>query len=129
MIHYPAAMLRYVVRDIRLSNGVVLPAGGLVMLEDDGVTDPLVNPSPETFDAHRYLRMRSHPNEETRHQFATTSTDNLVFGYGVHQCPGPHYPLIHSDSEADVTIGRQLASSELKVSGGLSFGTVSQSLN
>lgn len=92
-MHHTAAMLRYVVHDIRLSNGFILPAGGLVMLEDDGVMDPLINPSPETFDAHRYLRMRSQPNEESRHQFATTSTDNLVFGYGVHQCPGTQQPL------------------------------------
>ena len=81
-------MLRYVTRDIRLSNGVVLPAGGLIMLEDDGVMDPQVNPAPETFDARRYLRLREEKNEESKHQFATTSADNLVFGYGVHQCPG-----------------------------------------
>lgn len=122
-------MLRYVVRDVRLTNGVVLPAGGLVMLEDDGVTDPLINASPETFDARRYMRLRSQPNEESRHQFATTSTDNLVFGYGVHQCPGTPADLLeHSGSEADVAAGRQLASSELKVSGAWRHGVFSRSL-
>lgn len=81
-------MLRDVRRDVKLSNGVVLPAGGLVMVEDDGLVDPDVNPHPERFDARRYLHLRQQPNGEARHQFVTTSPDNLLFGLGNNQCPG-----------------------------------------
>ncbi|KAL3426501.1 ent-kaurene oxidase [Phlyctema vagabunda] len=91
------SMLRDVRRDVTLSNGVVLPAGGLVMVEDDGNKDPNINPQPEKFDAHRYLRLRDKPDGD-RNQFTMTSPDNLVFGYGTHQCPG-----------------RQFASNEAKV--------------
>ena len=79
-------MLRDVQRDVKLSNGVVLPAG-LVMLEDDGNSDPKVHPRPEQFNAQRHLRLRQQPDGD-RHQFVTTSPDNLMFGYGTHQCPG-----------------------------------------
>ncbi|KAH8128119.1 putative P450 monooxygenase [Trichoderma asperelloides] len=93
-----AGMLRDVRRDVKLSNGVVLPAGGLVMVEDDGLVDPDVNPHPESFDARRYLHLRQQPNGEARHQFVTTSPDNLLFGLGNNQCPG-----------------RQFASNEIKI--------------
>lgn len=81
-------MSRYVSRDIRLSNGTVLSSGSLIMIENDGPNNPEAFPDPEKFDAHRFLKMREQPGEELRHQFVTTTPDNMIFGHGIHACPG-----------------------------------------
>lgn len=81
-------MGRHVKKNVTLSDGSVLPKGSLILVEDDGPNDPSIYPEPEKFDAYRYLKMRERPGEETRHQFVTTSPDNMTFGHGQHACPG-----------------------------------------
>lgn len=58
------------------------------MVEDTGPRDPSIYPSPETFDMYRYYKWRQQPGEENKHQFVTTSPDNMGFGHGEHACPG-----------------------------------------
>lgn len=55
---------------------------------DDRPLDSSYYPDPETFDAHRYLKLRSQPGHENLHQFVALSTDNMLFGHGQHACPG-----------------------------------------
>ena len=88
LLRLTAGMLREVKRDVVLSNGVVLPAGRLVIVENDVASDLTINPQPEKFDAHRNLHLRQQPNGETQRHFLITSPHDLVFGYGSHQCPG-----------------------------------------
>ena len=83
-----ATMGRYVLNPITLSDGTVLPRGALLQVPDDQTSDSSIYPSPEIFDAHRYLKLRSLPGHENQHQFVTLSTDNMVFGHGNHACPG-----------------------------------------
>lgn len=40
------------------------------------------------FDGFRHYRKRLEPGEAYKHQFATTSNDNLHFGHGRYSCPG-----------------------------------------
>lgn len=74
--------------EVTLSDGTVLPANSLVMIENDGPNDPEVFPEPDKFDAYRSLRKRQEPGAEAKHQFVTTTSDNMIFGHGQHACPG-----------------------------------------
>ncbi|EME40210.1 hypothetical protein DOTSEDRAFT_74878 [Dothistroma septosporum NZE10] len=84
----PATMTRMCTKPVTLSDGTRLPQGALLMMLNDKTMDPSTYESPEKFDAYRYLRLRSREGEENRHQFTSTSADNLGFSYGVHACPG-----------------------------------------
>ena len=44
--------------------------------------------SPQDFDGFRYERLRRKPDEENKHQFATTDMNHLHFGRGKYACPG-----------------------------------------
>ncbi|KAL1981482.1 hypothetical protein VTN96DRAFT_2511 [Rasamsonia emersonii] len=80
---------RAVRQPLTLSDGVYLPKGvHLMMPVYPIVVDPEVTPDPYTFDGFRHLRNRERPGESTRHQFATTSDNNLHFGHGKYSCPG-----------------------------------------
>ncbi|KAF7198377.1 Cytochrome P450 monooxygenase [Pseudocercospora fuligena] len=82
------AMRRGLTKEITLSDGTVLPKNALILVSDSMTRDPTFYPEPEKFDAWRYLKMRQRPGEENKHQFVTTSPDNLFFGHGQHACPG-----------------------------------------
>ncbi|KAK4499081.1 hypothetical protein PRZ48_009593 [Zasmidium cellare] len=89
--YYPmgiGGMSRYVAREVTLSDGTILPADSLIMIENDGPSDEQVYPEPEKFDARRFLKLREQPGEEIKHQFVTTTPDNMLFGHGQHACPG-----------------------------------------
>lgn len=83
-----ASMNRLVKKDITLTNGSVLPAGSRIMVSDDKTADASTYPEPEKFDPARFLRLRSQPGEENRHQFVTTTAEHMGFGHGQHACPG-----------------------------------------
>lgn len=52
------------------------------------VMDPAIVPNPTDFLGFRHYELRQRPGESMRHQFATTSSDNLHFGHGKYSCPG-----------------------------------------
>ncbi|KPI42051.1 Dihydromonacolin L monooxygenase LovA [Cyphellophora attinorum] len=82
------SMNRLVLKDITLSDGIVLRAGSRIMIRDSKDVNAEAFPEPEKFDPHRFLKMRDHPGEENRHQFVTLTADHMSFGYGTHACPG-----------------------------------------
>lgn len=74
---------------LTLSDGTYLPKGvHLMMPIYPIVVDPEVTPDPYTFDGLRHYHNRELPGESNRHQFATTSDNNLHFGHGKFSCPG-----------------------------------------
>ncbi|CAK4001751.1 Fumitremorgin C monooxygenase [Lecanosticta acicola] len=81
-------MARVATENILLSDGTTIPAGAFVMTMNDRLRDPEKYSDPEKFDAYRFLKLRSRPGEESNHQFATVTSDNLGFGYGDHACAG-----------------------------------------
>ena len=80
-------MGRYVMEEVTLSDGTVLPKGSRIMVVGKNM-DPTVFPEPERFDAARFLRLREQPGQEHSWQFVTTSPDHMLFGHGQHACPG-----------------------------------------
>lgn len=52
-------------------------------------------PSPEEFDATRYLKMRREPGGATKWQLATVHASNMGFGLGRHACPGRFFAVHH----------------------------------
>lgn len=52
------------------------------------VLDPEVTPDPYNFDGLRHYYNRGKPGEAHKHQFATTSDNNIHFGHGKFSCPG-----------------------------------------
>ncbi|KAK3946255.1 cytochrome P450 [Diplogelasinospora grovesii] len=69
-------------KDLRLHDGVVIPAGTMIGLPAYAIAhDPqFYGPSPETFDGFRHVGGSA--------QFVTTNAANLAWGYGKHACSG-----------------------------------------
>ncbi|KAI4870598.1 cytochrome P450 [Hypoxylon rubiginosum] len=81
------SMMRYVEKDVELSDGTVLPKGSRIMVASNFM-DPTIYPEPEKFDAARFLKMRQQPGQEHSWQFVSTSPAHIAFGHGQHACPG-----------------------------------------
>ena len=81
-------MHRYVRKSITLSDGTVLPEGSTILIPDDHKFNAKTYQDPRKFDVERFLKLRSRPGEENRHQFVTTSVEHMGFGHGAHACPG-----------------------------------------
>ncbi|WYZ43563.1 hypothetical protein EsH8_VI_001262 [Colletotrichum jinshuiense] len=83
------ALGRRVMEDgVRLSDGSLLPRTTGVAVSSAKMWDPKVYPGPETFDGHRFLRMRESGTNEHVAQLASVSPEHLGFGIGSHVCPG-----------------------------------------
>lgn len=81
-------MHRYVRKSVTLSDGTVLPKGSTILIPDDHKFNAKTYQDPRKFDVERFLKLRSRPGEENRHQFVTTSVEHMGFGHGAHACPG-----------------------------------------
>lgn len=81
-------MRRYVMEDLRLSNGLVLKKGTRLNVDNRRMSDPDIYENPETYDPYRFHKMRSKPGRENASQLVSTSPDHLGFGHGEHSCPG-----------------------------------------
>lgn len=81
-------MNRLVKSPITLSDGTVLPAGTRIMVSNDKVNDSDVFPEAEKFDVARFMTLRQLPGNENKHQFVTTTAEQMGFGHGQHACPG-----------------------------------------
>lgn len=73
---------------VKLSDGIIIPKGAKLTVPNTRLTDPSLFANPEEFDGHRFYELRQKPNNESKHQFVTTSNDYLPFGHGKHACPG-----------------------------------------
>ncbi|KAI1086991.1 cytochrome P450 [Rostrohypoxylon terebratum] len=82
-----STMHRYVEKDIKISDGTVLPHGSRVIVGTNFM-DPTIYPEPEKFDAARFLKMRQQPGQENGWQLVTTHSAHTLFGHGQHACPG-----------------------------------------
>jgi hypothetical protein len=81
---------------LTLPNGQNLPRGVAIgFANPDQALSPVQStysrasePPLNEFHPDRFLRLRSQGGEGNKHQFVTTSTENLHFGHGMHACPG-----------------------------------------
>ncbi|KAK5045599.1 hypothetical protein LTR84_008968 [Exophiala bonariae] len=71
-------------------SGLKLPKGAMITAPAAAIaTDPETFPEPNTFDEHRYLRLREQHKESSRSLVLGMSTiDSLGFGLGNQACPG-----------------------------------------
>ncbi|KAK2594044.1 hypothetical protein QQS21_008263 [Conoideocrella luteorostrata] len=90
----PASQLgfnRIVQQHIKLSDGIILPAGTHITMP---VMSPMYDPAnvggdPGAFDPFRFVdRGDKPPQVGSKNQFTKTDRNNLNFGYGKHACPG-----------------------------------------
>ncbi|PCG89956.1 Cytochrome P450 [Penicillium occitanis (nom. inval.)] len=85
----PIGFKRAVRQPLTLSDGLHLPKGvHLMMPIYPIVVDEKVTSNPLKFDGFRHYNKRQQQGESNRHQFATTSENNLHFGHGKYSCPG-----------------------------------------
>jgi len=82
------SLQRLAISNVKLSDGTVLPRGGLMAVASSRRYDPKYYPNPEKFDGFRFLKMREEPGKENVAQYVSTSPDHLGFGHGNHACPG-----------------------------------------
>jgi len=76
-----------------LSDGLVLPKGSRVAISATRYDDPETFAEPEIFDASRFLKMREIPGQENAHQVVGLSANHLLFGEGLHACPGRFFVI------------------------------------
>lgn len=86
-------MSRFVEKKTVLSNGVVLPKGSRFSIFSTRYKDPEVFSDPETFDASRFLKLREIPGQENAHQAVGLGANHLLFGEGLHACPGRFFVI------------------------------------
>ncbi|KAK5310325.1 hypothetical protein LTR93_012057 [Exophiala xenobiotica] len=81
---------RYVQRDIKLSDGALIPAGTLIKFPTTAMHfDPENISDPEKFDGFRFSKTRDAAGVQgAGHQFAGVAKSSMNFGYGKHACPG-----------------------------------------
>ncbi len=81
-------MHRQAKEDISLSDNITIPKNAFISMGPVLMKDFTVFPDADTFDGHRFLKLRNAPGNENKHQFVTTSPECNVFGHGSHSCPG-----------------------------------------
>jgi cytochrome P450 len=78
-------MGRVVLRPLKLSNGMTIPAGTLVAIPSSAThRDEVTYPNPDEFDGFRFAKLRKDEGDTGRYQTASTSTENVAFGLGRH---------------------------------------------
>jgi cytochrome P450 len=75
--------------NVKLSDGVVIPKGDIILVSCSKMWDPTIYPDPETFDPYRFLKLREGSmDKESVAQFVSPSPQHMGFGFGKHACPG-----------------------------------------
>ncbi|KAL4734144.1 Fumitremorgin C monooxygenase [Aspergillus similis] len=82
------SMFRVAKDKVTLQDGTVVPKGTSLAFANDLRFDPTMYPKPETFDGHRFQRMREDPEKTELAPFTKTRMSHLAFGHGKHACPG-----------------------------------------
>lgn len=119
-----ARFTRYMKKSVTLKSGLHLPEGYMIETPHGMVvSDPTLYPSPETFDAHRFVRLRSdaetpdpiqYRNRE-QYQFVSVTKENMSFGYGAHACPGRFFAA----NEIKLILARMLLRYDLRLPDGV----------
>ncbi|KAH8810603.1 cytochrome P450 [Xylogone sp. PMI_703] len=106
---------RVVMQPLKLSNNVQLYPDEMIAIANYAINkDPRVYENPDTFDAERFVKLRSQPGNANRYQYTSNSVTALDFGYGRHPCPGRFFVsteikavlahlLLHYDIKLDGT--------------------------
>lgn len=82
-------MRRLATKDVTLpDDNITIRRGDTVSVDTYSSIDPTVYENPETYDIHRFRRMREQPGGANKAQLVTTSPEHLGFGHGLHACPG-----------------------------------------
>ncbi|KIK66386.1 hypothetical protein GYMLUDRAFT_38189 [Collybiopsis luxurians FD-317 M1] len=85
---------RKVLKDFTFSNGVTVPAGATLAIPVWAIHhDNDYFPDADKFDGFRFSRMRENPDQSSKHQMVTPTTDYLIFGTGRHACPGRFFAV------------------------------------
>lgn len=119
----PSHFHRSMDQDLTLRDGTLLPKGSAI----EGVFaaamfDPDIFPDPYTFDARRFMKLRSgespdpwgYKNKE-QYTYSHATKENLVWGYGVHACPGRFL----ANSELKLTLAYLLTHYDFRMPGGV----------
>ncbi|KAK6079931.1 ent-kaurene oxidase [Seiridium cupressi] len=115
--------VRYVDKPVTLSDGTQLPAGSMIEAAHANIVqDPQLYSNPETFDAHRFMKLRSgevvdpmdYKNKE-QYQFVTVTKDFMAFGYRRHACPGRFFAA----NEFKLILARIFLEYDIKMPDGL----------
>ncbi|KAJ8128187.1 hypothetical protein O1611_g5450 [Lasiodiplodia mahajangana] len=84
----PVSFNHKVVRDLKLSDGTILPANAFITMPTCSIArDPQIYDNPDRFDGARFYKKRQ-AGDPNRHQFVSTGPDSLPFGHGKFACPG-----------------------------------------
>ncbi|KAF8844224.1 cytochrome P450, partial [Paxillus ammoniavirescens] len=80
---------RKAMKDFTFSDGTVLPKGTIVTIASEAThLDNEIYENAKIFDPLRFANMRDEDGEGTKHSFASTTTEYLLFGHGRQACPG-----------------------------------------
>ncbi|KAI8239267.1 Cytochrome P450 monooygenase 1 [Colletotrichum sp. SAR 10_96] len=82
------SMNRVAMKDVKLPDGSIIPAGSKIGVSAHAMWDPSVHSDPGSWDGYRWLKMRQQEGQENLHQLATTTPQHIAFGHGKHSCPG-----------------------------------------
>jgi len=105
MYKNPVSLLRLAMKDLTLSTGHKVPKGSRMAFNQRAVhTSPMTetyspaynppeNKSPHDFDGFRFYNLRNMPGKANKHLAVTVSPESLIFGYGVHACPGRFFAI------------------------------------
>lgn len=80
-------MQRVVSKDHKLSNGIMLKKGQMVISDVTHMWGPDYYQDPQVFDPYRFMKMRG-TDKDAMAQLASTSETHNGFGHGKHACPG-----------------------------------------
>lgn len=90
-----ASFQRKLLKDLRMSNGQLIPAGATIEVPAVAVNnDPEIFPNPDHFDPFRFSRIREEAKTggsadiAALNQFVSVNQTSLTFGFGRHACPG-----------------------------------------
>ncbi|KJA23965.1 hypothetical protein HYPSUDRAFT_39491 [Hypholoma sublateritium FD-334 SS-4] len=84
-------MTRVAVRDHKFSDGTFVPRGTTVGVAIEAAhMNSAVYEDPETFDPFRFVKMKERDTSK-KFDIVSTSCDSLVFGHGIHACPGRYF--------------------------------------
>ena len=81
-------MRRLAIRDVELSDSVLIWKGERTVVDASTMWSPEVHAHPEQYNIHRFESQRGQSGYESRAQLVTTHPDQLVFGHGHFACPG-----------------------------------------
>ena len=101
-------------KPLKLTSDIQLYPDDMIAIANYAINkDPRVYESPETFDADRFITLRSQPGNASRYQYTSNSVTALDFGYGRHPCPGRFFV----STEIKVVLAHLLLNYDIKLDG------------